>query len=1012
MFDRSNLILPRLVRFLRDRGNRAVHGAEVAVHIEAWDAPGEPVPFSEAVVQQFEEFTIGAPWGKPWGTTWFHVTGTVPAHWDIPSSDRVELVVDLGFIDGIPGFQAEALIWTADGDVISAIEPLNRAVTLGVEPGQCIELYIEAASNPDIARGFSFEQTPFAEQPVVPGEPLYRLRRVAIAHWKRQVWEFLQDLAVLAGLAGQLPDSSPRRAEILYAIDAALDLIDPQDVGGTVGSARGPLLEALAHPAHASAHRIHAVGHAHIDSAWLWPIRETRRKVARTFSNVLRLLEENADFTFSASSAQQYAWLKQDYPALFARVKQRVAEGRFVPIGGQWIEPDSNLPSGESLARQFLQGKQFFLEEFGIEPTEVWIPDSFGYSGALPQIAAAAGSRYFLTQKLSWNDTNSFPHHTFYWEGIDGTRILTHFPPADTYNSMVSAEELHRAERQFREKGKSNTSLLPFGWGDGGGGPTREMLAAVERTHDLEGSPRVKFSDAHTFFAEAETEYEHPPVWVGELYLEAHRGVATTQVQLKQDNRRSETLLREAEYWCSYASVMRGAAYPAVQLQALWREVLLLQFHDILPGSSITWVHREAAESYSRIHAGLEAIIDKAARELLGEGTQSTQLNTGPYAINEVAPFAAGHVANTGAPARVSTVSDLKILDNGLLRVTVDADGGITSMMDLSAGRELIPSRATGALLQLFHDVPTQWDAWDLDESYRRGGEDILSADSVDADEDRGAVVVRVRRTFYSSSVTLEYRLETGRSALDVTVDLDWHEDQKILKLAFPIAVHATRAASEIQYGHLYRDIHTNTSWDAARFETVAHRWLHVGEPNYGVAFANSGTYGYDITRDVVVGESRVTVRASLARAPMFPDSTSDRGSHHYRFSLCAGASIPDAVREGYRLSSPLRHVDGVSRQTLPPLIGVDNPAVIIEAVKLAEDGSGDLVVRLYEAFGTTVETQLQLGFAHGGVIETDLLERHVSSVALQGNYGLRMRPFQLLTLRFAIPRAGSGNVG
>ncbi|RIJ10133.1 alpha-mannosidase, partial [Clavibacter michiganensis subsp. insidiosus] len=311
----------------------------------------------------------------------------------------------------------------------------------------------------------------------------------------------------------------------------------------------------LAAPAHASAHRVTAVGHAHIDSAWLWPVRETRRKVARTFSNVLALMDEDPDFVFAASSAQQYAWLKEDHPELFERLRQRVAEGRFVPVGGMWVESDTNMPGGEALVRQLVQGKSFFLEEFGIDSREVWLPDSFGYTGALPQIVRGAGAEYFFTQKQSWNETNTMPHHTFLWEGIDGSRVFTHFPPVDSYNSDLSGEDLARAERQHAEKAVSNASIVPFGWGDGGGGPTREMVAAAHRTRDLEGSPRVELGTPLSFFDAARAEIRDPHVWSGEMYLEFHRGTYTSQARTKQGNRRSEHLLREAELWLATAAV-------------------------------------------------------------------------------------------------------------------------------------------------------------------------------------------------------------------------------------------------------------------------------------------------------------------------------------------------------------------------------------------------------------------------------------------------------------------------
>ena len=452
--------------------------------------------------------------------------------------------------------------------------------------------------------------------------------------------------------------------------------------------------------------------------------------MARTFANVCDLIERSEDFVFAASSAQQYAWLKEHYPDVFARVRQQVAAGRFVPVGGMWVESDTNMPGGEALARQFVLGKQFFLDEFGVETEEVWLPDSFGYSAALPQIVAASGSRWFLTQKISWNQTNVMPHHTFMWEGIDGTRVFTHFPPVDTYNSDLSAADLARAERQYADKNAGTTSLVPFGFGDGGGGPTREMLAAAHRARDLDGSPTVTLSSPRAFFTDAETEMPHPPVWSGELYLEFHRGTYTSQARTKQGNRRSEHLLREAELWATTAAVRRGAAYPAAELAAAWRTVLLQQFHDILPGSSIAWVHAEAERNYAAVAESLTTIIETALRALAGTGQQLILANARPFAERGVP--ALGALAISPEPAVEPQPSgDGFVLQNEHLRVEVDRRGLISSLVDRRADRELIPDGAAGNLLQLHRDTPAQWDAWDIDEQYRRTRTDLVDLDAI-----------------------------------------------------------------------------------------------------------------------------------------------------------------------------------------------------------------------------------------------------------------------------------------
>ncbi|RNE62655.1 alpha-mannosidase [Cryobacterium tepidiphilum] len=1034
MHDDSARVQARLDRFVRERMPRALYRAASPLTIEAWEAPGEPVPFAEAVRQDFRPFAAGTDWGRAWGTTWFHLTGVVPDGWAAAASTgevALEAVVDLGFTAEVPGFQVEGTAYTADGAIVKAVESFNRWLPLS--PGGPIDLYIEAASNPDIAQAWTFTPTPDGDLATARPGHRYTFRQADVALRDIPVWELAQDIWTLDGLLRELPLIDARRADLVRALDRCLDAVDPDDVAGTASAGRAELAGVLASPATASAHRLHAVGHAHIDSAWLWPTRETVRKVARTFSNVLALVEENPDFVFAASSAQQYAWLKEHYPELFERVRAAVAAGSIVPVGGMWVESDTNLPGGEALVRQFVAGKRFFLEEFGVEPEEVWLPDSFGYSGSVPQIAAAAGMRWFLTQKLSWNDTNVFPHHTFRWEGLDGTRIFTHFPPVADYNAQLSGAELARAARVFAEKGHANTSLIPFGWGDGGGGPTREMIAAARRTASLEGSPSVTLSSPRRFFEAAEAEYPAPPVWSGELYLEFHRGTYTSQARTKRGNRRSEHLLREAEVWAATASVRGLADYPYDALETAWHTVLLQQFHDILPGSSIAWVHREAERNYAALAVTLEGLIESALRALAGSGAATLVANAGPYALEEVpalggAPgdrspgegshvdlpeaaggrFAIPHAAGAASATRVGESIRLR---NDRVLVVIDADGLFTSVMDLANARELLAEGARGNLPQLHRDVPAKWDAWDLDANYRRTVTDLTAADSVAIVSDGSdgySAHVRVERSVGASRITQDITLAPGRAAIDIGVAIDWHERQKLLKLAFPLDVHADRAASEIQFGHVFRPTHTNTSWDAARFETVAHRWVHVGEPGYGVAIANDASYGHDITRTTdAAGHPATTVRLSLLRAPLYPDPDADQGEHRFRVALGVGAGIPDAVAEGYRLNLPLRTLTGVADPSIEPLFSIDNPAVVIEAVKLAEDRSGDVVVRLYEAHGSRALATLIRSFDAADATETDLLERPLGRPrAVVGAAGaettLELRPFQLVTLRFA----------
>ena len=985
MHDDRALIERRLQRSLR-RIEEAVYRGADPVELARWDVAGEPVPVTEALAAAYEPAQVGDRWGPPWGTTWFRVRGLVPA---VLADGPIELRVDLGFTSAGAGFQAEGLVYRPDGTPVKAINPRPPWVRITDSP---CELYLEAAANPTVLD--DYRPTPMGDVQTAGRAPLYRLARAELAVFDEQVWQLQQDLEVLGQLAAELDSRDARRWEILLAVDRALDRVDMGDVAATAPAAREALAGIWVASARASAHRISAVGHAHIDSAWLWPVRETVRKVARTASNVVSLMADHPELVYAMSSAQQYAWLKEHRPEVWTEVAKWVGEGRFVPVGGMWVESDTNMPGGEALARQFSHGKRFFLDEFGIETREVWLPDSFGYSAALPQLVALSGSRWFLTQKISWNATNRFPHHTFKWEGIDGTQVFTHFPPADTYNSEISGAELAHAARNFAEKGVASRSLLAFGWGDGGGGPTREMLARAARLRDLDGSPRVEIESPAAFFSNAEADYPNPPVWVGELYLELHRGTYTSQAKTKQGNRRCEHLLREAELWCAAATVRAGADYPYAGLDRLWKLVLLQQFHDILPGSSIRWVHREAVANYTAATAELEDMIAAALGVLAGPGTSGTAFNATPHAHGGVAALGGGAAVTAGF-CDVRQVGDGYVLDNGRLRVHIDARGLLVSVYDLAEDREALAPGSVGNLLQLHPDTPAEWDAWDVDSYYRNVVADLTDVESVVAVEHG----VQVSRKFGRSAAVQTITLAPGAARVDVDCEIDWRESEKLLKVAFDLDVAADRSAAEIQFGHVFRPTHTNTSWDAARFEICAHRWVHVAEPGYGVAVVNDSTYGHDVTRGQRAGGGTTTrLRLSLLRAPRSPDPDADQGEHRLRYALVPGAGIEDAVREGYLVNLPLRIVPG-SGAEVPPLVEVDE--AVVESVKLADDESGDVVVRFYEALGGRRRAHVRTGFAHAEPYPVDLLERRIDGPVPDADGALEVRPFQIVTLRF-----------
>ena len=1000
MHDDIPLTTGRATRVLGERIRPAIYSARIPLEVSFHELPGEPIAPEQGRELDFAPFETGSVWGPAWGTTWFHLRGTVPAEW---AGRTVEALVDLGFDQNMTGFQCEGLVYLPGGEPVKSLNPRNQWVPVAerAEAGATFEVYLEAASNPVLLDYVPFLPTQEGDVRTSSPKKLYTFRHADLAVFEREVYELSLDVEVLLELQAELPESSPRRMRILQALDDALDRLDLQRIVETAADARAALAPALESPAEASAHVVSAIGHAHIDSAWLWPVRETIRKVARTSSTMTELLGSTDDFLYGMSSAQQYAWIKEHRPEVYAKVKAAVADGRFVPLGGMWVESDTVMPTGESIARQFLYGQRFFEEEFGIRSAGVWLPDSFGYSPALPQLMRRAGFEWFFTQKISWNQVNRFPHHTFAWEGIDGSRMLTHFPSMDTYNSQLSGMEVAKASRQFRESRVASGSIAPVGWGDGGGGTTREMTGKAARLADLEGSARVRWEHPDVFFERARSELPKPPVWVGELYLELHRATLTSQHKTKQGNRLTEHLLVEAELWCATAAVQVGARYPYERLDELWKQVLLHQFHDILPGTSIAWVHREAVERYASVAAELTAIIEEMQGLLAGEGSERVVFNSSPLSRDGVA----GHAADVPVPATgevTCTPTDAGlVLENDLVRITVSDEGLVTSAVDLATGREAVADGQPANLLQLHQDFPNMWDAWDVDRFYRNRVEDLRGLDSLEAGVVDGVARVTIERSFSASRVTQTLVLRPGSRILEIDQSTDWHETEKFLKVAFPLAIQAESTSAETQFGFAKRVTHTNTSWEEAKFETSMHRFVHVAEPGFGAALVTDSTYGYDVTRDADPDTGvTTTVRLSLLRAPRFPDPETDQGLQTHGYGFVVGADTADATAAGLALNMPARERTGSPVAALVEA----SAGLVVSAVKLAADRSGDLVVRVYEADGRRTSGELRIAAAVAEVHEASLIEDVGTPVeAVDGRIAVRLSPFEVRTYRIVL---------
>ena len=1021
MHDDHLLVERRITRELMQRVMPAMYSATVPFQVEAWDVPGEPVGYDEAIAATYRPFEIGSHWSRPWGTTWFRFTGDVPSEW---VGEQLEAVIDLGFHPDSAGFQSEGLVWTSEGP-LQGVHPRRTGVPLPTSPAGPITLHVEAASNPAFA---GFKPSTLGSLRTAGNRPLYRLKQASLALRNDDVYHLLLDVEVLFDLMRSLPANEQRRQRLLRQLEAAFDALDvsgPVGVARTAAAARRVLAPALAQPARASAHQVVAVGHAHIDSAWLWPIRETIRKCARTFASATRLMDDNPDYRFVCSQAAQYDWMERLYPSLFERITDKVAAGQWQPVGGMWVEADMNLPSGESIARQLIYGQRYFESRFGVRCKEVWIPDVFGYPASLPQIFAAGGCDRFITQKLSWNKQNVFPHSTFWWEGLDGSKVLTHFPPVDTYNARVVADEMVFTEHNFKEHGWSDWSLMPYGHGNGGGGPTREMVERGRRMRDLDGTPQVRFGTTDDFFDQVEAEIAEgatAPTWRGELYFEMHRGTLTSQAATKVGNRRCEGLLREAELWL--ATLGQGAfAAAAGELETLWKAVLLQQFHDIIPGSSIAWVYEDSESEHRQVIARLEEMIGDALDELsggtpvvanaatharsevvsvgadvaLGGDGPRQLLADGSFAMNVAVP--GGAVAPlVAAPCADRVVVTEHTMINASLAVSWDLDGELVSIIDVVRGRELLPE-GRAITVELAADHPVEYDAWDIEAWTRPQGAPIGGTTSVTVVEAGPLLAsVRVERSFGHNRSTMSqtYTLRAGSPRLDIAFDIDWREDEQLLTLMVPLDVHTTEAACDIQFGHVRRPTHASSSWDAAKFEVCAHRFVDLSEPSFGVAVLNDGRYGH--------GVQDGGISVSLLRAAKYPDPTADHGRHRCTISVLPhGAGLHEVLAHAEALNLPLRIAggSGPAAEVPLPLVSLSHPGVQLKAVKRADDVSGDLIVRLVEMCGDRAEVSVRSSTSIRSAWRTNLLEEAGASLdTADGFVALSLRPFELVTLR------------
>jgi alpha-mannosidase len=900
--------------------------------------------------------------------------------------------------------------------------------------GEPVSLLVEAAAN----ELFGYR-----------GTKEFVFAQAELAAYDSDMWQLGIDLDYLYKLYESLPGDSIRARRILAGLNQAANLWNGGEGAEAVGAVAKEL---LAYPAVPSATTAWSIGHAHLDLGWLWPVRESRRKAGRTFSTALLLLDEYPDYVFGASQPQQYQWVKEDYPELYRRIKAAVAGGRWEPQGAMWVEPDMNVPSGESLVRQLIFGKRFYKEEFGYDVKNLWLPDVFGYSAALPQILRKAGVDFFATQKISWNETNVFPHHTFLWEGIDGTRIQSHFLPCGNYNVSNLPSELRKGERTFAQAEISNDWLNLYGVGDGGGGPSRMHIEMARRAADTEGSPRVKLARADSFFDEiAKIPAETLPVWRGELYLEKHRGTYTTQGLMKRNNRLLELRIRDAEM----LAVLSGKRQRE-RMERIWKDVLLNQFHDILPGSSITQVYEVANEESAAHLRTVEALTLESLDGLYGASDHPSAFvvaNTHSWERRELVSIpvddgrtpivldhqghalpsqpveggvlvpvnvpSVGHttvsIAESAADASepapttpeaqgVSAGADGSTLENELLTVTLGENGTVTSIFDKEHAREALSGPANR--LMTWEDLPHSYDAWDISHYYRETSPrqaTLLERELVESGPLRATVYQRF--TVSNSTIEQWLTIESGSKLVKIRNRVDWNESHLQLRVEAEAAVHALSAAYEIQFGVVNRPAHGNTSWDDAQFEVPGHRFADISQADYGLGIVNDCKYGHYIRGN--------SVDLTLLRSPKHPDPTADIGVHEFTYGYYPHASSwqsSDLLERAHDLNAPLI-VHGVGSG---PNVGhaseffLDGGTVKLEVIKEAEDGDG-IILRFYETRGESSGTILCSRRPLRSVEEVDLLERRVGAApdvrrASKDNFSsevdLEFTPFEIRTFR------------
>ncbi|WP_309119295.1 glycoside hydrolase family 38 C-terminal domain-containing protein [Paenibacillus sp.] len=972
---------------------------------------GERLSYTDTQTRRFEAMHPGERWGDNWMYGWFRASIAIPPE---AAGKRVAALADFG---------SEATLYI-NGVVSGATDLQHHDVTLtrSARPGERFELVAEAYA------GHTNRKPMIGES--------------HLCIFQEDIYQFFIDLECLWQVSNHVDPNSLRTAEIergLTEVVAAVDFGLSEDaLTANVNRCRRLMEPLLACVNGSTSPLLFLIGQSHLDIAWLWPIEETKRKIARTMSNQLALMEEYPEYQYVQSQPYLYQLAKDLYPELYARIKQAVADGRIIPEGGMWVESDTNLAGGESLIRQIMHGKRFFKEEFGKDNEMLWLPDVFGYSGNMPQMMKGCGLRYFASVKMFQtyeNVCDPFPYNTFLWEGIDGTQILTHLLDYGEYPIRVNPSFLIRQWNDRVQKDGIATRLVQFGHGDGGGGANRDDLEFLRRLENLEGVPRTKHGSPIEYFQDQIQRGIPDAKYVGELYYPAHRGTYTTQAQLKRLNRKAEIGFREAELWGAAADLLQNRPYPYPEMDRLWKRLLLHHFHDILPGTSIHRVHEEAQAELMALNeiiygmaketrdslangersdvtvfnslswerkelvalpVGVDGLMDRTGQAVPAQqhdGVWYAEVETPSMGWSTYATCERKGLADAPVPSAVNATATR--LENEYLSITVNELGEIVRIVDKETGTDWAAGNSN--VMKMYRDQPSAFDAWEIDRRYE------ASPVELDAKADIAVTAngplfanIRVERTLHRSTMVQDIRLRAGSRRIEFHTTVNWNEANKMLRVDFPVLVHANESMQEIQFGYVKRPNHASRPHDADRYEVCQHKWAALAETNRGFALLNDCKYGIAVKDH--------TMSMTLLRSPTYPDETSDQGTHRftYGFMVWNGSFFDSPViREAYELNYPVTITDRGSRDEQRSLLQVDRANVIAETVKLAEDGSGDWIIRLYESKGASVSCGLHVGISVTTAYETNMLEEANVELPLEdGKIAFLLRPFEIKTIR------------